>query len=86
MHSEGYGNRFVCMVSSVHGYSGATGYWAACERYQWLQNEILRNKKGNFPEMSVFRRHGVKTREENLYMLLTTFIQLCRWTYLLPLR
>ena len=52
-----------CVCVSVHVYSGTTGYGVAYKQYKR-------------PEMTVFRRYGMKTSELSLCMQLTTFIQL----------
>ena len=43
----------VCLSVCVDAYSGTTGYEAAYERYQWLQN-YAKLKQNNFPETTVF--------------------------------
>ena len=51
-----------------------------CPRLFW-QNMLQGGLWGDFPEMTAYRRYGVKTSECNLYTLLTTFIQLDGHTY-----
>ena len=57
MHSEGYSSWFVCLsvclcvcvCVGVDAYSGPTGYEAANDRYQRLQNYTsLKNKRAIF--------------------------------------
>ena len=74
MCSEGYSSRFVCVCVSVC----LSTVILALQTAGWLMSNTsgFRTRalklKGNFPEMTAFRRYGMKT---SVYTLLTTFIQ-----------
>ena len=71
MSNEGYGTWSVqvrlSVCLSVSSYSCITGYEAAHEQYQRLQNyEYLKNK-GDFPDTTAFERYAInRSKKANM--------------------
>ena len=80
MHSEGYGSWFVCVCVCL-SVCLSTAILALQAMGRFISNtscfRTTRSSKviGDFAETTAFRRYGMKTSEQNLYMLLTTFTQ-----------